>query len=359
MPEGVGGSLADTGARLKLMKGGRLLHDKEMPSEIPADARCWNVCKIHGTTHRIVFYDNLFTDTIDTDPITDSVFDDQDRVLVKASVVNAKTGAAVRGIRVSVVNAATRRPISGVSADALSKLTPESGKVSFPFRYARWRDLKLALSIVDPRGEHIPKEVLLEPGKQAHGSRIEIHPVKGYQGVIEFPENQRCKVSVIVLNASNKQPVPGATVQLIDQRSKVCLNRGESDSNGRLVMQSGFLGETAVPCLLHASMRGWISQQDVEVPLVARGHVEAKTVLIKAPKPNQFRIVLTWGSTPKDLDMRLLTPSAVGGKRVVTYNSKKVGDAEYEVDETKGFGPETITMMLGSQDGWYVGVVVP
>ena len=52
-----------------------------------------------------------------------------------------------------------------------------------------------------------------------------------------------------------------------------------------------------------------------------------------------LRVVLTWGSTPADLDLHAVYP----GNHV--FFSKKLGrDANLDVDDTDAFGPETITI---------------
>ena len=66
-------------------------------------------------------------------------------------------------------------------------------------------------------------------------------------------------------------------------------------------------------------------------------------VLSQALSANQWRFVLTWNSSPKDLDSMLVLP----GKELVYFRNKKSksGNAVLDVDNTKGFGPETITVI--------------
>ena len=52
-----------------------------------------------------------------------------------------------------------------------------------------------------------------------------------------------------------------------------------------------------------------------------------------------MRIVLTWGSSPGDLDSHL----SFGGTHVY-YGNKNSGNASLDVDDTSAFGPETITI---------------
>ena len=52
-----------------------------------------------------------------------------------------------------------------------------------------------------------------------------------------------------------------------------------------------------------------------------------------------IRVVLTWGSTPSDLDSHLLF-----GSNHVYYSSKNIGNCSLDVDDTSAYGPETITI---------------
>ncbi len=52
-----------------------------------------------------------------------------------------------------------------------------------------------------------------------------------------------------------------------------------------------------------------------------------------------MRIVLTWGSTPRDLDSHLMV-----GSKEVFYGNKTYGNCSLDVDDTSAYGPETITI---------------
>jgi uncharacterized protein YfaP (DUF2135 family) len=62
------------------------------------------------------------------------------------------------------------------------------------------------------------------------------------------------------------------------------------------------------------------------------------------------RVVLTWNATPKDLDSHLEYGSSTcqdgGSKCQVVYNQKSRlnGDLTLDVDVTRGYGPETVTI---------------
>ncbi len=72
---------------------------------------------------------------------------------------------------------------------------------------------------------------------------------------------------------------------------------------------------------------------------------------------NQLRIVLSWGSTPKDLDSHLYISTSSGGSGHVYYKSKLFyvdGDkvADLDLDDTSSYGPETTTIYTAI-DGIY------
>lgn len=64
--------------------------------------------------------------------------------------------------------------------------------------------------------------------------------------------------------------------------------------------------------------------------------------------PDQLRIVLKWGSTPRDLDSHLVGPSTSGGRFHTYYSDKNyyASDlmANLDLDDTSSYGPETTTI---------------
>ena len=71
-----------------------------------------------------------------------------------------------------------------------------------------------------------------------------------------------------------------------------------------------------------------------------------------------LRIVLTWGSTPSDLDSHLTGPQGYGNTFHVYYSAKEAYNyygeriAILDVDDTSSYGPETITL-TPVEDGIY------
>lgn len=64
----------------------------------------------------------------------------------------------------------------------------------------------------------------------------------------------------------------------------------------------------------------------------------------------QYRIVLTWGKDPRDLDSHITGVTTNGSSFHVYYNNKNAWDgdvhvANLDVDDTSSYGPETITLI--------------
>ena len=57
-----------------------------------------------------------------------------------------------------------------------------------------------------------------------------------------------------------------------------------------------------------------------------------------------YRIILSWGSSPSDLDSHLVGALSSGGTEHVYYSSKTGYASNLDVDDTSSYGPETITV---------------
>jgi uncharacterized protein YfaP (DUF2135 family) len=68
-------------------------------------------------------------------------------------------------------------------------------------------------------------------------------------------------------------------------------------------------------------------------------------VVAQAPPAGSYRIVLTWGQTPSDLDSHLTGPDGANGRFHVYFaSSSPVPFANLDRDDTTSFGPETVTL---------------
>jgi len=74
--------------------------------------------------------------------------------------------------------------------------------------------------------------------------------------------------------------------------------------------------------------------------------------LVPPPPAGTFRVVLTWGEGPADLDAHLTGPDGAGGRYHVFWANPSVPGATLDLDDTSSFGPETITFDV-TTDGLY------
>jgi hypothetical protein len=78
-------------------------------------------------------------------------------------------------------------------------------------------------------------------------------------------------------------------------------------------------------------------------------------VLAMAPKAKEFRIVLTWGARPLDLDAHLAGPHPEGGDFHIWYRNRILisGRDFLDRDDTSSWGPETITIYKPAQGEYH------
>jgi len=144
-----------------------------------------------------------------------------------------------------------------------------------------------------------------------------------------------------VLDAQSGNPVAGATVCLVWQgRPAVCV---QSAADGAYTLEHLPAGEQVI----RVTASGHITYE-IHVVLVD-GETTTRAL---SPSPNlsggQWRIVLTWGENPNDLDSHTWVPNG-GGYDEVYYSQKGHCDAApytcLDVDDTTSYGPETTTIM--------------
>ncbi|HLP53876.1 MAG TPA: tetratricopeptide repeat protein [Fluviicola sp.] len=141
------------------------------------------------------------------------------------------------------------------------------------------------------------------------------------------------KTEIQVLSAVVKDAViPGA--QVIFQKNGEASVSATTDSNGKISIASPFGGVDDASVTMIIKKEGYST-------LVTKGPCNK---LVYAISPTMqtldgLRVVLSWNNEPLDLDSHLSFP----GNHI--YFEKKAGTkANLDVDDTDGFGPETITV---------------
>ncbi len=83
-----------------------------------------------------------------------------------------------------------------------------------------------------------------------------------------------------------------------------------------------------------------------------------EVICAMSPEIKEFRIILTWGSIPKDLDAHLSGPDPDGGNFHIWYRNKILiaGKNFLDRDDTQRYGPETITIYKPAFGEYYYSV---
>jgi hypothetical protein len=152
-------------------------------------------------------------------------------------------------------------------------------------------------------------------------------------------------VSVQVLSATAKDKVvPGA--QVIFQKDGQPSQIVSSDEQGKASLASAFgVDDSSVSLIIK---KDGFSPLVVKCPCNGMSYAVSETM----KQIEQFRVVLNWGDTPQDLDLHVVYPN-----NHVFFETKTGTDAFLDVDDTDGFGPETITIKTRHQGENYVFAV--
>ena len=103
-------------------------------------------------------------------------------------------------------------------------------------------------------------------------------------------------------------------------------------------------GTQTVTC----SATGYTTYTNNQVVIPAGGSLELQISLSPTLAAGQYRVVLTWGEQPLDMDSHLKTPSIEGTAYHISYQNYGSVDsppyAKLDIDDTQSFGPETVTI---------------
>lgn len=149
---------------------------------------------------------------------------------------------------------------------------------------------------------------------------------------------------VQVLSATIKdQKISGASIIL--QKNGEQSVSAVTDAQGQANFDAGLLGDSASLIII---------KKDGYSNLVAKCPCAGLTYALSPVMQNLdgLRVVLTWGDTPKDMDSHIAYPGSH-----IYWRSRRGADANLDVDDTNGFGPETVTLERKHQGETYVYAV--
>ncbi len=151
-------------------------------------------------------------------------------------------------------------------------------------------------------------------------------------------------IQVQILSAVIKdQRIPNATVIL--QKNGAQSVTKETDAQGGAELNTDF--DDTEASLVIVKKQGYSN-------LVAKCPCKGMTYAISPIMKNLdgLRVVLNWGATPPDLDSHMVFPNSN-----IYFMQQKGVDANLDVDNTQGFGPETVTIEKKHQGETYVYAV--
>lgn len=156
-----------------------------------------------------------------------------------------------------------------------------------------------------------------------------------------------------VIDAVTGEGISGAEIRLTSKDTgKEHEGESERDGSYSIEIPNGDY-EIEITC------DGYIDFED-EIT-VEDGEADSGQEFILSPElsEGEIRIVLTWGSNPRDLDSHLVADS-LGGRNHLYFGQKKITNggktvAELDLDDTNGFGPETTTI-YDAGGSYYFGV---
>lgn len=150
-----------------------------------------------------------------------------------------------------------------------------------------------------------------------------------------------------ILDATTGQPVSGAKIQAYVGYSTYGESvEGTSDSAGYVNLDLSESGTYTVS----VSKDGYISETFEVYVLSGMSQTYETFYISPVMGENSIRFVLSWGASPSDLDSYLIGTAGDGSSTYVNYQNKTDTNnqgqmvAELDVDDTDGYGPETITL---------------
>lgn len=153
-----------------------------------------------------------------------------------------------------------------------------------------------------------------------------------------------------VTNALNGRGVGGVQIKLREDWNKTSGTyvdfETQTNSSGKYTVSDIPVGYYTV----EASIDGYVTGYSNIIVLSEDAKTDFDFTITPVLSGDEVRIVLTWGSSPSDLDSHLIGPKPSGGSFNVYYGSKVYSYegtemANLDVDDTTRYGPETITIL--------------
>lgn len=260
------------------------------------------------------------------------------RVLISGSVIEGKVSAYGTDASTQELENATVKLYSGTNMTTpMSTIkTDESGKFSFNVSKGNYtlvisadgyRTLTSNQTVGDDEIKYTEHILLMDNNQSGFGS-----------------------AGGIVSNALDGKGLSNVTIKL---RSNWNNTSGEyydfrttTNSSGRYTIEDVPVGYYTV----EASLNGYVTGYTNIIVMSDAERTDFDFTITPTLNEDEIRIVLTWGSSPSDLDSHLIGRTPSDGTFNVYYSDKVyrydgVEMANLDVDDTSSYGPETITIL--------------
>lgn len=248
-----------------------------------------------------------------------------------------------------VINAANNNPISNVLVrvykdDTLvaSARTGSQGEYTFSslatgdyivkFSAGLYKSVRLAVSVVD--------------GQTTYNATTMLMQVLGLTGGL---------ANGIISNAITNEGIDNVTIKM---------RKNWNNQTGEVIYttttnENGYYSIDYSPgsYTIELSKEGFItSYKTILIGVVSFASQDA--TLTPVGGENVYRVVLTWGENPRDLDSHVVGTKSDGNSFHVYYSHKSEYDGDVEVcnldvDDTSSYGPETITLNTTTSEPYY------
>ncbi|NQV18841.1 MAG: hypothetical protein HQ534_09895 [Armatimonadetes bacterium] len=187
---------------------------------------------------------------------------------------------------------------------------------------------------------------------QAQGLTCKVFTLEAYSGEVDTEIQFYPKSKIIlgkVVNAVSGDALADVNVTATNNMKETAVFK--TDENGVFIFDAD-LGKYD----LFFSKEGFISAESSA--RMGIDETPREIICAMSPEVKEFRIVLTWGSRPRDLDAHLSGPKPSGGNFHIWYRNRiKIAGRDFlDRDDTSSYGPETITIYKPAVGDYYYSV---
>ena len=152
-------------------------------------------------------------------------------------------------------------------------------------------------------------------------------------------------LSGVISNAQNGNPIAGAIVT-------VGTRTATTNASGQYSIPDAPAGSVTVT----STATGFANRTDTVTVVAGTTTTFSASLVPQGSLTTGVAIVLNWGAEPRDLDSHLVGPNNAGGRFHCYYGSPTpVTFVRLDVDDTSGFGPETISIAPVSAGAFVAG----